>query len=241
MNASGTVVIGATSGIGRELAKVLDQHGYEVGLTGRRLELLQSLKNELNGKSYIRQMDVTDTEAGREILSELLEEMDDVGLIIINAGVSPLQPKWPEEKNIIDVNVTGFVALASLAMDYFEKRGSGHIVGISSVAALAGLRQAAVYSASKAFISTYMQALRQKSKRFGMNITVTDIKPGYVRTKLIDDRKGLFWIIPLEKAVNQIYDAIKKQKNHVYISKRWRLVGWLLKSIPDWLYIRLPA
>jgi short-subunit dehydrogenase len=168
--------------------------------------------------------------------------MEDVELMIINAGIgSGGRIDWERENQIIQTNAAGFAALASAAMEYFTERGSGHIVGISSIAAIKGLGRYTAYSASKAFISTYMQGLRQRSRRRKLHITVTDVKPGFVNTPMTEGNKGMFWVVPLEKAARQIYSAIQKRKNHAYISKRWRLASWFLKLLPDWIYIRMPG
>jgi len=236
------IIIGASSGIGKELAKVLSQEGYEVGLTGRREDMLRALQNELPVKSYVKPMDVMQTGAAREELQELIDEMGEVDLIVLNAGISTKsKANWEQEQRIIATNVTGFVALANAAMDYFAGRGGGHIVGISSVAALKGFGISAAYSSSKAFISTYMQALRQKSKKLKLNITVTDIKPGFIDTDMVRKRWGNFLVSPVEKAGQGIYAAIRKKKNHAYIPGYWRPIAWLLKAIPDWVFIRLPV
>lgn len=236
------IIIGATSGIGKELAKVLSQHGYEVGLTGRREELLKELQNELTVKSYVKPMDVTQTEAAMQKLKDLIGEMGEVDLVVINAGISTKsKANWEQEQRIIATNVTGFVAMANVAMDYFAGRGGGHIVGISSVAALKGFGISAAYSSSKAFISTYMQAMRQKSKKLKLNLTITDIKPGFIDTDMVRNRRGTILVAPLEKAGRGIYKTIRKKKNHAYIPGYWRLIAWLLKTMPDWVFIRLPV
>ncbi|MCB0260950.1 MAG: SDR family NAD(P)-dependent oxidoreductase [Calditrichae bacterium] len=236
------IIIGATSGIGRALAEKLSREGYELGLTGRREALLKDIKESLPTASHICVMDVADTAAARQAFQGLLADMSDVELVILNAGVgSKNQHDWETEKQVIDVNVRGFVAASQVAVDHFKARGGGHLVGISSVAGLIGLGRAGAYSASKAFISTYMQALRQRSIRTGLNITVTDIKPGYVATEMTEGRKGLFWMCSVETAAEQIYQAIIKRKRHAYITRRWRLIGWLIKAMPEWLYLRLPA
>lgn len=236
------IIIGASSGIGMELAKILSQNNYEVGLTARRESLLQDLQKELPGKSYIRKMDVAETAPARKIFQEMLSEIQDVELVVINAGIgSAGKIEWEREKLIIDVNATGFAAIANAAMDYFEERGSGHIVGISSIASLKGLGRYTAYSATKAFISQYMQGLRQRSHRRKMNITITDVKPGFVETPMTEDNQNMFWVAPVEKAAQQIYTAIQKRKNHAYITKRWRLVAWALQIMPEWIYLRLPV
>lgn len=236
------IIIGATSGIGRALAEKLSREGYELGLAGRREALLKEIQGSLPAASHVCPMDVAETETARRAFQELLAAMGDVELVILNAGVgSKNRHDWETEKKVIDVNVRGFVAASQVAVDHFKTRGGGHLVGISSVAGLIGLGRAGAYSASKAFISTYMQALRQRSIRTGMNIVVTDIKPGYVATEMTEGRRGLFWMCSVETAADQIYRAIVKRKHHAYITRRWRLIGWLIKAMPEWLYLRLPV
>lgn len=235
------IIIGASSGIGKELAKELSRHGYTVGLTARRENLLTELRGELNSPAYIRQMDVAQPGPARQILQKLLAEMGDVELVVINAGISKHKASWEEEQQTIATNVAGFVALAGVVMDYFTRRGSGHLVGISSVAGLKGFGISAAYCASKSFISTYMQALRQKSTRLQLHISVTDIRPGFIDTPMIRGRKYPFWVVSAETAARQIYTAIRKRKRCAYVPRRWRPVAWLLKVLPDWLFIRLPV
>lgn len=235
------IIIGASSGIGEALAGILSRNGYHLGLTARRRERLESIQSRLPTTSEIREMDITDLVSARRILRELIDTMGNVELIVINAGVSAMHnPEWEKEQEIIATNVAGFVATATITMDHFRTRGGGHLVGISSIAGLAGFGRAAAYSASKAFVSTYMQGLRQRAVRTGQNITVTDIKPGYVQTAMTEGRSGLFWNAPLDKAAEQIAAAIRDRRSHAYITRRWRLVGWVLKLVPDWLFVRLP-
>jgi len=224
------IVIGSSTGIGRALCVVLGEQGYEVGLAGRRTELMQELQGEIPARTYIKAIDLARPEEARQALRELIDEMDDVDLIVINSGVGSSAPSWEEELEIIAVNVTGFAAMASLALDYFANRGTGHIVGISSISALRGVTTA--YSGSKAFDSIYLEGLQFKADRLGVDVCVTDVKPGFVDTPMTEGRSDMFWIAPADKAARQIYDAIRKRRRHVYVTKRWRLMGWLMKILP---------
>lgn len=234
------IIVGASSGIGRELAKVLSQNGYAVGLTGRRLDLLESLQNEIPEKSFIKNIDISKQDAAIGQLEDLIREMGGLDLIVISSGVGFINPDlvWKEEKNTIDVNVSGFAAVTNVAFRYFLRQGAGHIVGISSVAALRGSGEAPAYNASKAFISNYIEGLRQKVAKVGAVITVTDIQPGFVDTAMAKG-EGLFWVAPTQKAAFQIYKAIEGRRKHAYVTKRWRLIAWLLKAMPDRLYNKL--
>lgn len=115
---------------------------------------------------------------------------------------------------------------------------SGQLVGISSIAAIRGDGDAPAYSASKAFVSNYMEGLRKKVTKLGLIITVTDIQAGFVDTAMAKG-DGLFWVASPQKAAQQIYNAIERKRKHVYITKRWRLVGWLMKAMPAFIYDRI--
>jgi short-subunit dehydrogenase len=228
------IVIGATSGIGRALAKILSENNYEVGITGRRLEKLQSLQKELTNKCYIKNFDISCGLKAMNLLQELIDEMKDVDLIIINSGIGydNFDLDWQKEKEMIEINVAGFVSMANIAYKYFLKRKTGHLVGISSIAAIRG-GDAICYGASKAFVSNYLQGLQKKE--FKSNIFITEIQPGFVDTEMTKGQTEMFWVSSSEKAAEQIYQAIQKNKKHAYITRRWRIIVWLLKILPDFI------
>jgi short-subunit dehydrogenase len=234
------IIIGASSGIGRELAKVFSQAGYVVGLTGRRIELLSDLQQELPTTSFVRQMDVSQPSEAMRLLEELIREMESVDLIVISAGVGFINTEleWDKEKATIDVNVAGFAALANVAVKHFIERSSGHLVGISSIAAVRGSGGAPAYNASKAFASNYLEGLRQKVGKLKLPIVITDVQPGFVDTAMAQG-EGLFWVASPEKAARQIFELIKRRRKHGYVTKRWRIIAWLLKILPDYVYNKL--
>lgn len=234
------IVIGASSGIGRELVKTLASNGYNIGITARRLALLTSLSEELPKGALVKQMDVTHIEEAQLALSELISEMNgNVDLIVYCSGFGKLNKRleWQVERDIIDTNVIGFCGIANTATKYFIGRKIGHFVGISSIAAIRGGRATPGYNASKAFMSSYLQGLRQKVTHAKMGITITDIKPGFVDTDMAQGI-GMFWVASPQKAAQQIYNAIRKKKSQAYITRRWRLIAWLLKITPEWFYNR---
>jgi short-subunit dehydrogenase len=233
------LIMGASSGMGKELAKILSGKGYIVGLAARRIDLLDELQKALPNKSFIKQIDISKPQDAEIKFKEMITEMGGVDLVVISSGYGDLNSKlkWPIEKETIDVNVTGFALIAGISMRHFLERGSGHLVGISSIAALRGQRSAPSYAASKAFVSNYLEGLRHMAIKSGNPIYVTDVQPGFVKTPM-SKGNNLFWISTAEKAANQIYDAIAKKKNHAYITKRWRLIAWLLKIVPDWIYYK---
>ncbi|MCK5577896.1 MAG: SDR family NAD(P)-dependent oxidoreductase [Planctomycetes bacterium] len=234
------IVIGATSGIGRELAKVLSENQYDLGLSGRRTNLLETLQTEIPDKTIVKFMDVSQTEEASRTLKELISEMGGADLIVLCSGTGHTNTDldWSITKETIDVNVYGFTALANVATNYFIAQGKGHLVGISSVAAIRGHSSAPSYNASKAFQSNYLEGIRHKVRKLGQPIIVTDIQPGFVDTAMAKG-PGIFWVAPARKAAIQIYKVIKKKKKHAYITKRWRLIAWLSKVLPDFIYNKI--
>ncbi|MFN5183066.1 MAG: SDR family NAD(P)-dependent oxidoreductase [Bacteroidota bacterium] len=231
------IIIGATSGIGKELAKLLVENNYKVGVTGRRFEILKELKNENPSSYFPKIIDVTDTKISVEKLEELTTELGGLDLLIISSGTGDLNVKldFEIEKRAIETNVTGFTCVADWAFNYFEKQNSGHLVAISSVGGLRGSRGGPAYSASKAYQINYLEGLRQKAFKMNSQIFVTDIRPGFVDTAMAKG-EGLFWVSSAEKASKQIFNAIKKKRKIVYVTKRWKLIAIILKYIPRQIY-----
>lgn len=230
------IIIGASSGIGRALAKKLASEGFTLGITARRVSLLESLAAEVGGKVFIREMDALDAEASVRIFEELLREMGGADWVIYNSGVDYSVPgfEWKPDFATTQVNALTFVAIANAAVPHFLKQNSGHFVAISSIASLRSNGRAPAYSASKAYMSNYLAGLRQKL--MGTPIRFTDIRPGYVRTEMIKERPNAPWCATPEKAAAQIYDAIQKKRRVAYVTKRWWLIAQLFKFTPDFIY-----
>ena len=233
------IIIGSTSGIGKGLAESFAANNSKVGITGRRDELLIELKDK-NPDAYLTKvLDVTDTTTSIQQLEELTNELGGLDLLVISSGIGEINEAldFEIEKQTIDTNIIGFTCIADWTFNYFEKQQSGHLVVISSIGGIRGSRQAPSYNASKAYQINYTEGLRQKAAKLKTPIFITDIRPGLVDTKMA---KGevLFWVMPLEKAVNQMYNAIVRKKKVVYVTKRWRLIAMILKIAPRWLYDR---
>lgn len=235
------IIIGATSGIGEGLARLAHQKGYTVGGTGRRVERLQQIQDELGDRFHYRQMDVVQKEDASDQLHSLIEEMGGMDIIVLNAGISnyPASSIISMEQEIIDVNVSGFVQLFGEAFQYMRRQGHGSIAGISSIASLFGSARAAPYAASKAFISTYMQGYRNRCNASNFNISITDVKAGFIESEMTEGKKGIFWVASTEKAVKQILGDIEKRKPISYVTRRWRLIAWLIKLTPNWVIERI--
>ena len=227
------IIIGATSGIGRELAKRLSAEGYMLGLVGRRAELLDSLRAELPRPAHTLALDIARDDGAAQAVRDLIARMEGLDLFVISAGVGFINTdlEWDKEADTIAVNVQGFAAMANVALRHFILHRKGHLVGISSVAALRGSGAAPAYNASKAFVSNYLDGLRRKVRRLQLPIAVTDVRPGFVATAMAQGQ-GLFWVASPEKAARQIAAAIRLRKKRAYVTRRWALIAALLKLMP---------
>ena len=233
------IIIGASSGIGRALAELYARQGHSVAITGRRTELLEEIKKAYPQNIVTKCFDVMGNE-NIEQLQSVIQELGGFDLLIYNAGFG--EPSESLNRQIdertIKTNVDGFAEIARFGFEYFTKQGHGQIVGTSSIASVRGNSHAPAYSASKAFMSVYLEGLYIKSKKMKLNIAVTDIQPGFVKSKMAKGNKQ-FWIVPLDKAVRQIFAAIEAKRFRVYISKRWRLIAMLMKIVPRFIYRRI--
>lgn len=233
------IVIGATSGIGKNIAQILIQNNYKVGITGRRQDLLDELKFQNPNLFYVSAFDVSNTKHIYEKLEALKTELGGLDLLIICAGTGDLNDNlnFEIEKQTIETNALGFTCVANWAFNYFESQKAGHLVAITSVGGIRGSRIAPAYNATKAFQINYLEGLRQKAKYLKLPIFVTDVRPGFVDTEMAKG-DGQFWVAKVEKASKQIFKAIITKKKIVYVTKRWKIIALLLKIIPRQIYNR---
>ena len=234
------IIIGATSGIGKGLAEILANNNYKVGITGRRMELLSELKSQKPNSFYTKTFDISDTKIILQNLETLTTELGGLDLLIISSGTGDLNEKldFEIEKRTIETNILGFTCVSNWAFNYFEKQKSGHLVAISSVGGLRGSRIAPAYNATKAYQINYLEGLRQKAAKLKTQIFVTDIRPGFVDTDMAKG-EGQFWVATVDKAAQQIFEAIMDKKKIAYITKRWKLIATVLKRIPRQIYDRM--
>ena len=227
------IIVGASSGIGQSLAKVLLDDNFIIGITGRREALLNNLKDKCPDRVFVKRMDVQDLTTIESICNELVNQLGGLDLMIISSGIGEENPNlnFNIEHDVIKTNVQGFTCVSDWAMRYFKQQGYGHLVNISSIAGIRGNGVAPSYNATKAYQINYLEGLRINVKDFGSKIIITDVRPGFVNTAMAKG-DGLFWVASVQKAANQIYSAIQDKKEVVYVSKRWRLIGIFLKGIP---------
>lgn len=227
------IVIGASSGMGKELAKILASENYMVGITGRRQELLEEIRATDPERFVIRSFDVTDLSKTTRNLESLIREMGGLDLLVMSAGVGFLNEELDAspELETIATNVTAFTDIMTFGFNYFLRKKKGHLVAITSIAALSGSPVAPSYNASKAYQLSYLQGLRKKAVKSGLPLIVTDIRPGFVRTGMAKG-EGMIWVAEPEKAARQIRNAIRRNKKVAYITRRWSLFAMMVRLFP---------
>jgi short-subunit dehydrogenase len=233
------VIIGASSGIGKALAITYLQAGCLVGISGRRKQLLEQLEQQYPGQLFIETFDVTGTENIAH-LQHLIQQVGGMDLFVYSSGYADASKElsWELDNTITRTNVNGFVETTNYAFNFFTMQGHGQIVGISSIAAYRGNSWAPAYSASKAYMSNYLEAIRIKAYRMKKELIVTDIQPGFVQTDMAKGSK-LFWVASLDKATNQIYHAIEHKKGRIKVTKRWAIIAWCFKWLPFSMYKKI--
>lgn len=231
------IIIGASSGIGKGLAWVYAANGYRVAITGRRNELLEEIRHSSPENILTSCFDVT-SENSIDNIEALIDTLGGLDLFIFCAGVGEIstQPDWEIDRKVIETNVVACTRSCGFIFNWFVRKGSGQMAVISSIAALRGGSSAPSYNASKAFISSYAESLNLQAIALGKDIVVTDVKPGFVDTSMAKGG-GKFWVMPVEKVCRQIYAAIQARRRKVVVSKRWRLVAFLMKNLPDVIFI----
>lgn len=233
------IIVGASSGIGRELAILYARSNCMVGITGRRKNLLEELQFQFPDKIVLQSLDNTKDDV-EEIISELISRLGGLDLLILSSGTGIINSSldWQIEKETIDLNVTAWTRIAIFTFKYFKEQNHGHFAAITSVAAIRGEGRVPGYNASKAFQAHYLEGLRKNAVYRKLKISITDIQPGFVKTSMGKDYKR-FWESSAEKAARQIFIAIKKKRKKVYITKRWWLAAMVLKILPGYIYNRL--
>ena len=173
------VILGATSGIGLEIAKLYIAAGWQVGAAGRRTENLEALRAAAPDRVKIRSIDITAPEAEERLL-RLIADLGGCDLLLHCAGIGYNNPQLDAAREIAtaETNTVGFTRIMDTAFDYFRRQGGGHLAAISSIAGTKGLGAAAAYSASKRYQNTYLDALAQLSRMQRLDIRITDIRPG---------------------------------------------------------------
>ena len=233
------VIMGATSGIGLEVARLFHQQGHIVAIAGRRMENLQRISTELDNCPYA-QIDVTDTQAAVR-LQELIERLGGMDIYLHVSGISKQNRQLDTDVELatVETNALGFTRMINHAWQYFRTQGKGHIAAVSSIAGTKGLGAAPSYSATKRYCNTYLEALAQLASMQGIDIHFTDIRPGFVNTELLSSNFHYPMMMQPVPVAHQIVKGILSRKRVVTIDWRFRLLVFFWRLIPSCLWVRL--
>ena len=234
------IIVGATSGIGMEVAKILLQNNWQVGVAGRRVARLNELVEAFPQQVLTATIDVCAPNAV-EAWNDLAQRLGGVDLYLHCSGVGWYNPELDAEKEILTAitNAEGFIRMTTCAYHYFKKTGrKGQIAAISSIAGTKGLGPAPAYSATKKLQHTYLEALAQLAYTEGTDVCFTDIRPGFVRTDFLSGANFPMQMDPTTVA-HAIVKAINCRKRIVIIDWRYRLLVALWRCIPRCLWEKL--
>ncbi len=236
------IIIGASSGMGRRVALDFARMGWRVGVAARREDQLKELKEKYPDNIEYLAFDVTADNAVEQFY-KLIERIEGMDYLLYAAGCGWRNPELTvsSDERTIDVNVKGFTRIVNAAYKYYKETSNtsrGHIAVITSVAGTKGIGISATYSASKRYQWTYLQALDQLAHQQRVNVAITDIRPGFVDTPLLNGNR-----YPLEMSIDyvapRLEKAILRSRRIAVIDSRWAVVTALWKMIPDCLWRRI--
>jgi short-subunit dehydrogenase len=239
------LIVGASSGVGAALARRLSREGYALGLVARRSDSLQALCDEITSTHYTRafayQHDVVNTTEIPALLDKAIGDLGGLDLFIYCAGVlfpnDPAAYHASEDVFTLQVNLVGAAAWINPVAQRFQQKRAGHIVGIGSIAGDRGRRGMPAYTASKAGLHTYLEAMRNRVWRDG--VTVTTIKLGQVETDMLQNADRKRNPISADRAAELIWQAIVQRKQTVYVPSWWHWIGLAVQHLPSFVFRRL--
>jgi decaprenylphospho-beta-D-erythro-pentofuranosid-2-ulose 2-reductase len=240
------IIVGASDGLGAALARKLAREGYALALLARSRNKLESLCNEINtdggyARAYVH--DVSQYDLVPDLLRRIVADLGGFDLIIFVAGIN-LPPggidkyNFENDRKMIEVNLLGAMAWLSPVAEMFQSAKAGQIVGISSVAGDRGRVGNPGNNSSKAGLTTYLEALRNRLTRHGVNVLT--VKPGFMKTEMLKAALGAtpFTVTP-EKAAEDIYKAMRKRKQQIYTASIWRWIMLAIQHTPSFIFRRL--
>lgn len=234
------IIIGASSGIGNEVARLLLQHGWHCGIAARRTEPLEQLRSEYPQLTETETIDITSEEAPERLL-QLIERLGGMDLYFHASGIGKQNRDLQTdiEMRTVDTNAMGFTRIVDTAFNYLASHGGGHIAAISSIAGTKGLGPAPSYSATKAFQNTYLQALEQLANARRLNIRFTDLRPGFVDTPLLDGDNHFPMMLRPQQVAKEMVESIERRRHVRVIDWRWRIITALWRLIPRSIWRKL--
>jgi len=237
------LILGATSDMAVAIARQLALEGYSITLAARNTERLSALEGDLRVrfKAAVNaaRFDALDF-AGHEAFYQSLPEKPDIVICVFGllGDQHEAEQNWLQCQDIINSNYTGAVSILNVIANDFERRKKGVIVGISSVAGERGRQSNYLYGSAKAGFTAYLSGLRNRLFHHGAHVVT--VKPGFVRTKMIEDIRtpGPLTASPKQVALS-VSSAIRKKKNTIYVLSIWGLIMFIIKMIPEAIFKRL--
>ena len=241
------LIVGAKSDIAKAVAREYAKHGYNIYLAGRGVNsevhnfeaFATDLRVRTGSKVKSLELDILDY-VGHQAFYEGLEEQP-LGVVVAVGYLGEqekAQTNFDEAKMIMETNYTGVVSLLNVIANDFEKRRSGFIVGISSVAGDRGRKSNYIYGSAKAALSTYLSGLR--NRLHSSQVDVLTVKPGFVATAMTEgmDLPEKLTAQP-HTVAKDIYTAQQKKKSIIYTKGLWRFIMLIITSIPEWQFKKM--
>jgi short-subunit dehydrogenase len=241
---TGTILItGASSGLGAEMARQFAALGYDLAITARRTDRLDVLAAEIiaahpNRTVITKALDVNDDDAVFRVFKEVAAAFGTLDRVIINAGLGKGAPlgtgRYDANRQTAMTNFVAALAQTEAAMEIFRAQKSGHLVMISSISALRGMRKTiTTYAATKAGVAALAEGLLNENVK-AKGIDVSIIYPGYIRSEMNEKvAQNTKFMVDTETGVRSIVDAIEKRKEKAYVPAwPWVPIGFALKNAP---------
>jgi NAD(P)-dependent dehydrogenase (short-subunit alcohol dehydrogenase family) len=236
------IVVGASSGIGAAIARQLALAGAHVAILGRRSTELGRVADLAHEHLHPNVHDVCSTETVPDLFERIVADLGGLDTLVYAAGVMPVvapsEYAFEKDREMVAVNLLGAMAWMNLAAARFEAARAGTIVGVSSIAGERGRRGSPAYCASKAALTTYLEALRNRCSRYGVNVVTA--KPGFVDTAMTRGLRGLFWVISADEAARRILALARRGSSASgFVPRRWGLVAAIVRALPSLIFRRV--
>lgn len=236
-----TLITGASSGLGAEMARQLAARGHDLALCARRTDRLEELKAEIAAthpevRVEIRALDVNDHDQVFEVFRAFRDDFGTLDKVIVNAGLGKGQPlgtgRFDANRETAQTNFIGALAQTEAAAEIFRAQNSGHLVMISSVSAMRGLpKNTTTYAATKAGVAHLAEGFRADVMRTPIKVTV--LYPGYIVSEMSATSEATPLVASTEKGVRAMVEAIEKEKASALVPAwPWVPVGFALKHLP---------
>jgi short-subunit dehydrogenase len=231
---------GASGGLGEGMSRAFARRGYSLALTGRRTDRLEELAADLrtsgSPRVTVHSLDVTDFAAVPRVMGEAAEAHGGLDIVVANSGIGGSTPigrgAFEAARRVVETNLLGAMATVDAAVELFLAQGRGHVVGVTSVAAVRGLPMQGAYSASKSGLSRYLEAVRMEVGDKG--IVVTDLAPGFIDTEINRHMASRPFVVSAEKGTEDMVALIESKVGFAYVPRLpWTPLAQLLKVLPS--------